>query len=66
MALNPTRVLMPKHHSVRHKTPRLAFCGSKHIKANPLVLAIRPSKARAPFVNLNWSNITLAEQYVLH
>jgi hypothetical protein len=61
MALNPTRVLMPKHHSVRHKTPRLAFCGSKGIKANAFVLSVRPCKTRAPIVNLDWGNIPLTQ-----
>jgi hypothetical protein len=59
MALNPLSVLMPKYHSIRHKPPRLAFCGSKRIEANSLVLPIRPTKTRAPFVNLDWGNIAL-------
>jgi hypothetical protein len=61
MALNPVSVLMPKYHSVRHKTARLAFCGSKSIEANPLMLPVGTSKARAPFVNFHWSDIALTE-----
>jgi hypothetical protein len=59
MALNPTRMLMPKHHSIGHKAARLAFCRPKSIKYNPLMLAIWPRKARAPFVNLNRGDIAL-------
>jgi hypothetical protein len=66
MALNPTRVLMPKHHSIRHKSARLAFCRSKSIKANALLLPIRPSKARTAFINLDWGDIALTEQDLLH
>jgi hypothetical protein len=66
MALNPLSVLMPKHHSIRHKSTRLAFCGSKSIKANMLVLPIRPSKPRTAFINLNWGDIALTQQDLLH
>jgi hypothetical protein len=61
MALNPARVLMPKHHSVRYKAARLTFCGSKSIKANLLVLPVRPTKTRTAFVNLDWGNIPLTQ-----
>jgi hypothetical protein len=66
MAFDPRSALMPKHHSIRHKASRLAFCGSKRIKANPLALAVRPSKARTAFVNRDWGDIALTEQYLLH
>jgi hypothetical protein len=61
MALNPPSVLMPKDHSIGHKAPRLAFSCPKGIKANAFVLSVRPTKTRAPFVNLDWSDIALTE-----
>ena len=61
MALNSEPVLVPKNHSVRHKSARLAFGCPKSIKANPFMVPVGPCKTRASFVNLDWSDIALAE-----
>jgi hypothetical protein len=61
MALNASSRLMPKDHSVRHKSARLAFSCSKSIKANPFVLPVGSCKTRGSFVNLDWGDIALAE-----
>jgi hypothetical protein len=66
MALNPMSALMPKHHSVGHKTARLTFGRSKNIKANALFLSVRPRKAGAPFINIDWGDIPLTQQYLLY